>query len=81
MEAAWWRATGQRTPFSQQQILDCSWGTTDNEASNMGEQQGRLGLDERQAEDVQSLRCECGSTGSGQRWCARYARPSMLHSL
>jgi hypothetical protein len=26
MEGAWWLATGQSASFSEQQILDCSWG-------------------------------------------------------
>jgi hypothetical protein len=26
MEGAWWMATGESVSFSEQQIMDCSWG-------------------------------------------------------
>ena len=38
MEAAWFAATGRRVSFSEQQILDCSWGYAPGEESaTMGE--------------------------------------------
>jgi len=41
MEGAWFRATGRRVSFSEQQILDCSWGfRPDQPYDNMGEQAG-----------------------------------------
>ncbi|KAL4448265.1 hypothetical protein ABPG75_005484 [Micractinium tetrahymenae] len=37
MEAAWFRATGQQVSFSEQQIVDCSWGYVPHDpASNLG---------------------------------------------
>lgn len=37
MEAAWFRATGQQVSFSDQQIVDCSWGyVPEDPASNLG---------------------------------------------
>ena len=42
MEAAWFAATGRQVSFSEQQILDCSWGyVPGEEAATMGE--GELG--------------------------------------
>lgn len=36
MEGAWWRATGQTVSFSEQQIVDCSWGyLPHNPAANL----------------------------------------------
>ncbi|KAL4421808.1 hypothetical protein ABPG77_001597 [Micractinium sp. CCAP 211/92] len=37
MEAAWFKATGQQVSFSEQQIVDCSWGYVPHDpASNLG---------------------------------------------
>lgn len=38
LSAAWWRETGEYVSFSEQQIMDCSWGYGENHACDGGDE-------------------------------------------